>query len=111
MDENNREELLAEKIAEKKKKKAKIIAGTITVIIFGFWLVYFITSTRKEYTDKKPFALLDNLKQNTMKPINEMKGFFTEIYNNITKGIASSTEATTTTDLNNTNNTSTTTLR
>lgn len=63
----------------KKRKKAKLLAFGITFIIFCLWISYFVFHTKNEYKDKEPFALFENLKQNTRKPIEDAKGFFNEI--------------------------------
>jgi len=68
----------------RKKRKVKFMAGTITFFVFVFWLIYFVGTTRSEYGDTKPFALFEDMKQNGVKPIEDMMGFFNEVKNNLT---------------------------
>lgn len=63
-----------------KKKRAMIIAGIITFLIFVLWSIYFVGHTQKEISENKSeIAFFEDLKENTRKPWEEIKTFFANI--------------------------------
>src|SRR5207248_642150 len=77
--ENLEENIGAEQFKKAKKKKAMIMAAVITFFIFSGWIFYFIGNTKKQIAKDKGVALFENLKQNSIKPLEEMKTFWANI--------------------------------
>lgn len=69
--------IVIDPVKKAKKKKAMVMAGTITFLIFVFWIIYFLGHTEKTFRENsKDVALFEKLKENAKKPWEEMKSFF-----------------------------------
>lgn len=99
-----KEEVSAEDHIKLKKKRAAFIAGTITFFIFTAWLFYFVNHTKKIIAhEDSTFALLEDLKENTKKPWEELKNMFSSFKEKFSS-IASPSGAQSENTFNNLNN-------
>ncbi len=71
----NEEELSVDNTNDQKKKKAILISGIITAVIFLVWIVFFIKDSEKKLNDtaSSRVAIFGPLEENVSKAVNDLK--------------------------------------